>query len=49
MLRCILFNVCFFFIVLKNYNLFCTNFVNFFLYENIENHSWILYGKLAIS
>jgi len=28
---------------------FCTNFVKFFLYENIENHSWILYGKLAIS
>jgi len=28
---------------------FCTNFVKFFLYENIENHSWFLYGKLAIS
>jgi len=28
---------------------FCKNFVKFFLYENIENHSWILYGKLAIS
>jgi len=27
----------------------CTNLVKFFLYESIENHSWILYGKLAIS
>ena len=27
---------------------FRTNFVKFFLNENIENHSWILYGKLAI-
>ena len=28
---------------------FCTKFYQIFLYENIENHSWILYGKLAIS
>jgi len=36
-----LFNVCFFFTVLRNYNLFCTNFVKFFPIKTLRtNHEF---------